>query len=678
MAKAKKRNKKKAQAFTLDHENTEMLNALKLINDSNESFFLTGKAGSGKSTLVRYILQNTHKKAVILAPTGIAAINVGGQTIHRFFKIPLRPIPPNDPDFLDRNIYDTLKYKKEHIKLLKELDLIIIDEISMVRVDIIDAIDKILRAFRGKRQLPFGGVQMLFVGDLFQLAPVATGEERDILANYYPHHFFYAAHVFQNRPLMTIELRKVYRQQKGEFVEILDRIRTYTHTMADLDAINRRVGEEVNEEDRFVIRLCTRRDQASKYNSDQLSRIKGRNYKFIGHVRGDFPESSLPTENKLSLKVKAQVMLITNDTEGRWANGTLAVIEKIQMKDEEPAIVIIRLEDGQEHQIEPHVWENIRYTYSKEEHKVKSEVIGAFIQYPLKLAWAITIHKSQGLTFNHVSIDFGKRIFSPGQAYVALSRCVALEGIHLERPINSNEILRNNEIEQFYRKANDDKQMADILDRAKAEAGYAKAAVAWRQKDFTKAVHYFDEALQLNNLLGEKLFRRMLTSRVYNMVQKLADKLALQSRQLQQQQELLNELSLEYLSMGQECLRVYNEPTSAIRNFNKALKITPFQIEAIVGKAYAYKQLDDQQNCMAAVNKAIELAPEQANVLICYGEAKLYFNHPEDAEEKLLKAFQKVPDNAHLINLLIELYEKMDEDELAEKFKAIKKKRPKK
>ena len=380
--------------FTLDTDNLEFQDALNLITHTHQSIFLTGKAGTGKSTFLKYICQHTKKKYVVLAPTGIAAINAGGVTLHSFFKLPFRPMLPDDPDLSTQRgrIYDFFKYPKEKRKILQEVELIIIDEISMVRADLIDCIDKILRVFSGNARMPFGGKQLLFVGDVFQLEPVVKVDEREILARFYPNPFFFSAHVFQAINLVPIELRKVYRQRDSHFVQILDRIRANEASTQELRALNTRCFPtfEPQNEDMFVT-LATRRDQVDHINEKKLAELPGEEFVSVGKLEGEFPESSLPTQLRLSIKEQAQVIFIDNDRDRRWVNGTIGMVSGIDADGK----VYVLLENGVEHLVEPTTWRNYKYAYNEEEKRIEEEIIGTFEQLPLRLAWAITIHNGQ-------------------------------------------------------------------------------------------------------------------------------------------------------------------------------------------------------------------------------------------------------------------------------------------
>ena len=383
----------------IDLDNLEFQQALQIIQYTRRSLFLTGKAGTGKSTFLRYICQNTKKKHVVLAPTGIAAINAGGSTLHSFFKLPFHPLLPNDTRYNRRNIRETLKYNGEKRKILRELELIIIDEISMVRADIIDFIDKVLRIYCRNMREPFGGKQLLLVGDIYQLEPVVREEDRQLLRPFYPSSFFFDAKVFREMQLVSIELRTVYRQTDPVFISILDHIRTSQVTAPDLQLLNARVHAEPvstntqhpSPNTQLEITLSTRRDTVDFINERELESLPGEPTMFEGVIKDDFPESSLPTPKELYIKPGAHIIFIKNDMDRRWVNGTLGVVEAI---DEEQGVIWIVTEEGHEYEVERDRWANVRYTFNEKEQKIEEEEIGVYIQFPIRLAWAITVHKS--------------------------------------------------------------------------------------------------------------------------------------------------------------------------------------------------------------------------------------------------------------------------------------------
>ena len=567
----------KLEIHTLDTDNREWQQALQIIQYTRRSLFLTGKAGTGKSTFLRHIAETTKKKHVILAPTGIAAINAGGQTLHSFFKLPFHPLLPNDSSYSIRNIRKTLKYSGELTKLLRELELIIIDEISMVRADIIDFIDKVLRIYCRNMREPFGGKQLLLVGDIFQLEPVIKEDEWRLMQPFYASAYFFAAKVWQEMQLVSIELRKVYRQSDSQFIGLLDRIRQNHATDADLQSINARVNQcSKQKENGFEITLATRRDTVDYINDLHLSELEGDSTIFKGHIKGDFPETSLPAPMELEIKPGAQVIFIKNDKEKRWVNGTLGVVIYI---DEGEGIITVVDEDGHEYDVEREVWENMRYTFNEKEQKIEEEMLGSFIQFPLRLAWAITVHKSQGLTFRHVKIDFsGGGAFAGGQTYVALSRCTSLEGITLESPIRRSDIFVRAEVVAFANRYNDGQLIKQAIYESKADKEYHDAMEAFDRQDFDAFLQNFFLAIHSRYDI-EKPAAKRLIRRKLGIITKLQQQCQQLEDRIRKKEETLKRLAAEYVLLGRECEHEHM-PEAAIRNYEKALELYPDAMEA--------------------------------------------------------------------------------------------------
>lgn len=549
-----------------------MQNALQIIQFTRRSLFLTGKAGTGKSTFLRHIAATTKKKNIILAPTGIAAINVGGSTLHSFFKLPFHPLLPTDSRYSPRNIRDTLKYNTEKINILREVELIIIDEVSMVRADIIDFIDKVLRIYNRNMREPFGGKQLLLVGDIYQLEPVVREEDRKLLSPFYPDNFFFDAKIFQQMQLVSIELKKVYRQTDPVFIDILDHIRTSQIRTTDLALLNKRVGAELNTGDsKLSITLSTRRDTVDYINQQQLDLLPGEATLFRGSIEGDFPESSLPTPIELYLKTGAQIIFIKNDTDHRWVNGTLGTV--IGFDDDDEPKIFVRTEEGDDVLVEPAAWSNMRYHFNDKEKKIEEEEIGRYLQYPIRLAWAITVHKSQGLTFKQVNIDFTGGVFAGGQTYVALSRCTSLEGIRLQEPLRASEVFVRNEVKQFARNYNNQGVIHSALQQSQADKQYWDAIQAFDRGDMQQALDNFFLAIHSRYDI-EKPAARRLIRRKLSIINSLKEENNRLKEEKKKQEEFLKTLSTEYAILGKECEKE-GMREAAVNNYKKALELYP-------------------------------------------------------------------------------------------------------
>ena len=421
-------------------QNRELSHAWDFVEHTGRSIFLTGKAGTGKTTFLKSVVEHSSKRSIVVAPTGVAAINAGGMTIHSFFQLPFSPFVPGV------KIESRFDFGKEKRKIIASLDLLIIDEISMVRSDLLDAIDSVLRRFRDRYQ-PFGGVQLLMIGDLQQLTPVVTPEDERVLAPYYDTPYFFGSKALAQIDYVTIQLEKVYRQQDDIFLTLLNHIREGQPTREDMTQLNARCQPQfAPKPEEGYIRLTTHNQMANNYNESELKKLPARSYTYRARIEGTFPDYSYPTAETLVLKEGAQVMFVKNDPSGehRYYNGRIGHVTLA----EDNRLEVYCPGDSEAIEVEPLEWENARYTLNDETREIETEVLGKFTQLPLRLAWAITIHKSQGLTFERAIID-ASLSFAPGQVYVALSRCKTLEGMVLASQIPPQAIISDERVDSY-------------------------------------------------------------------------------------------------------------------------------------------------------------------------------------------------------------------------------------
>ncbi len=451
------------------HEDIQEI-AFELINYTSKNLFLTGKAGTGKTTFLKRIIRESKKKVTVVAPTGIAAINAGGMTLHSFFQLSGRPFVPdyNVPGIqefaLDRyTLFKNSRVTGAKMELFREVELIIIDEVSMLRADMLDAIDEVLRHYRNNKSKPFGGVQMLFIGDLYQLPPVVPDNDWRILNPYYKTPYFFSAKVFEQEPVLKIEFKTMYRQSEQRFIKLLNKVRNNILEYDDFEELNERYGSDFSYNDN-IITLTAYNRSADEINNRELAQLDSELYTFEAIIKDDFSEKSYPTEVSMQLKVGAQVIFIKNDSspDKRYVNGSLAKIEFLSSEE----VHVTLASNGNKIVVEKEIWKNIKYDFNRLDDKIEEKELGSFTQFPLRLAWAITIHKSQGLTFDRVAIDAGTA-FATGQVYVALSRCTTFEGITLLSRLSPQSIQTDHRIKEFSEQETSDLELDNIITKEK-------------------------------------------------------------------------------------------------------------------------------------------------------------------------------------------------------------------
>ncbi|GGB22341.1 helix-turn-helix domain-containing protein [Puia dinghuensis] len=610
--------------MSTDTNNAEFQLAVQFVNQTARPIFLTGKAGTGKTTFLKYIRENSFKKMAVVAPTGVAAINAGGTTMHSFFQLPFGPFLPTartgwfgeQANFSDVNsLFRNIRFNASKRELLQELELLIIDEISMVRADTLDAVDTILRHFRKQPDLPFGGLQVLYIGDLYQLPPVVSNAEWDILKAYYSSPFFFDAQVVKQAPPVYLELKKIYRQKEGRFIELLNNIRNNRASWQDLEYLHDHYQPEfIPSKGDHYITLTSHNAQADGINQEELSKLRGRTQVFEATVTGEFNDKAYPAERTLTLKEGAQVMLIKNDKGEvrRYYNGKIGTIKKLT----DDRLTLEFPDEPDELVLEKETWKNIRYAYNREKDEIEEEELGSFRQYPIRLAWAITIHKSQGLTFDKAVIDAGAS-FAPGQVYVALSRLRGLDGLVLRSRIPPSSISTDPRV-VFYTKDRQAEAAEDQLEKEQLHfiGDTLRNAFQWLrlveqlQDHYTGYAHRKIPEREAAVLLGRKWLESVQTQ------QEVAQKFSRQLeqllpeaendgyRQLQQRTEAAAGYFTQLLEA--EVITPLQEHISELRAKQKAKKYLQ-ELQALKGiVARKKQQIEDAAKIVSGLQKGVD------------------------------------------------------------------------
>ena len=627
--------------ITLDPENKEFKYALECVQYTNQLIYLTGKAGTGKTTFLKYLRKVTSKKMVVLAPTGVAAINAKGQTIHSFFHIPISLFVPDDKR-LNEGFYDTFHYRNDTNKMIRNMELLVIDEISMVRCDLLDVVDIILRRIR-KSSLPFGGVQVLLIGDTFQLPPVVTKNDWSVLRPFYDSEFFFSARVMNRLKPLYIELKKVYRQKEKDFVDVLNRIRVGKQDATDIQLLNSRVApsHSTNDANNYII-LTTTNEAAGAENKKRLDALSSKSSLFEADIEGDFPLRNYPTNRELELKVGTQVIFIKNNWVKGYFNGKIGIVSEFKKGS-----IVVNVADEQDDEtpiiVEPFTWENIEYKWNDKEKTIEETIKGTFKQYPLKLAWAITVHKSQGMTFEKVIADVSWS-FAAGQVYVALSRCTSLNGLILKSRITPQAIKTDPRVIAFAKNEVPETLILEELQKGKADYYYAESRRCLKSGDAEGCFVNFIKAIKYRNDIETNLFKRFVLiwiNRYYHKIYK--------ESLLTNDLSILNKEIDKYKSKNKELTEILKNRDESILDYTK--KFESLQIKNLKQIETIHDLSDEILTLETAVSeKEVELDVKKEKNISLMNELNKFQEDNETLKSEILTLKNNVENLRNIIN----------------------------
>lgn len=633
----------------LDPKNKQFFQAAELVRNSSQNIiYLTGKAGTGKTTFLKYIRETYPGNVVVLAPTGVAAVNAYGQTIHSFFRLEFTPYPPGDQRLQVPQIYERMSYRSEKIELINNLSLLIIDEVSMVRCDILDAIDTILRIYR-KNQEPFGGVKVLLIGDLFQLPPIAQSSDWTVLGQYYKSPYFFDSSVYKRASSTYIELEKPYRQTEQEFIDILNKVRVNQLTDSDLKILNAKYSKSLPKESIF---LTARNFDVENYNDKEYNELQGQEYIFNAQTVGTFSDSMKPVKDQISLKVGTQVMIMKNKynkqlDEFEYYNGSIGTVTQI---DSGCKWVSIKLDKGLV-TVYPATWENIEFTWNPKTKESETRILGTYTQIPLKLAWAITIHKSQGLTFDKVTADLNS-CFDTGQVYVALSRCKKLGGLFLKSPLHKGVIKVDQNVVNFSQQKTPDTMIIEQVEAGKADKIYKDCRKAFDDNDAEKMIADYKEAVKIRDDFDTPKFNKYIKVKL-NLLhhyrakcKALLDSLAAKDKSLQDKDKELSEVK-ETISSATDQLDMANKKCDEVQKENNAKDTTIQSMQHAYDNLkleleYSKKETDMQKERLSLIESMLREQINSLNKELNTTKDKLNTANNEIMRLRNLKWYQKL------------------------------------